>query len=319
MTFSRKPDAARTRIASENGSASQPRPRMPAITARSAGESLSAREFESIRSLAYSFCGVDLSGKQVLVNARLSRLRQTLGLPSIGALSEAIAAEPRGGLFTQVIDALTTNHTSFYRESQHFHFLCDTVLPAVPRSEALSIWSAACSSGEEPYTLLFTLAEVLGEAFTRVRLLATDISTRVLAQASRGMYPAAQLASVPPAILHRCMLRGTGRGTGYCMVKPEVRALVQFEQFNLLDSPAHHGPFHAIFCRNVMIYFDKATQEGVVNRLASRLLPGGHLFIGHSESLNGVRHNLEYVAPAVYRLPAKTAGAQNPTLGRHAR
>ena len=294
------------------------RSKTPAGTARNPGESLSAREFESIRSLAYSFCGVDLSGKQVLVNARLSRLRQTLGLPSVSALSAAVAAEPHGELFTQVVDVLTTNHTSFYRESQHFRLLCDTILPSIPASEPIAIWSAACSSGEEPYTLIFSMAETLGEkTFTRVHLLATDISTRVLAQASRGMYPAAQLASVPPAILHRCMLRGTGRGTGYCMVKPEVRALVEFKQFNLLDSPAHHGPFHAIFCRNVMIYFDKATQEGVVNRLASRLLPGGHLFIGHSESLNGVRHNLEYVAPAVYRLPARNA--HNSTPGGFAR
>ena len=317
MTAPGKPIAACVRVDAQGCPAPRQRRGAPVSAAHRSGESLSAREFNSIRSLAYAFCGVDLSGKQVLVNARLSRLSQTLGLPSIGTLAGAITAEPRGGLFTQVIDALTTNHTSFFREPQHFRFLSGTVLPSIPQSEKIAIWSAACSSGEEPYTLLFSMAEALGEqAFARVRLLATDISTRVLALASRGMYPAAQLAAVPQPVLHRCMLRGIGRGSGYCMVKPEVRGLIQFEQFNLLNSPAHYGPFHAIFCRNVMIYFDKATQEGVVNRLASRLLPGGYLFIGHSESLNGVRHCLEYVAPATYRMPVRATGAQNLFFGR---
>ena len=320
MISSRKQVAARARVETQSGAAPQGRRGQAGQGSRRSGESLSARDFESIRSLAYSFCGVDLSGKQVLVNARLSRLSQALGLPSVGALADSVAAEPRGGLFMQVIDALTTNHTSFFREPQHFRFLCDTVVPSVPRPEKIAIWSAACSSGEEPYTLLFSLAEALGEqAFDRVHLLATDISARVLALASRGMYPAAQLSAVPQAVLHRCMLRGTGPGTGYCMVKPEMRGLIQFEQFNLLDSPAHFGPFHAIFCRNVMIYFDKATQEDVVNRLASRLLPGGYLFIGHSESLNGVRHRLEYVAPATYRLPLKAAGPQKSNSGEQGR
>jgi chemotaxis protein methyltransferase CheR len=201
-----------------------------------------------------------------------------------------------------MIDALTTNHTSFFREEQHFRFLKEVIVPQLPQGAPLGIWSAACSSGEEPYTIAFSLVEALGEAaLTRASILATDISTRVLEKARQGLYPASLVRGLPLNILRSCWMKGIGQYAEQCLVKREVRAMIRFQQFNLLEDCSQFGPFQVIFCRNVMIYFDHPTQQAVVNRLAARLAPGGYLLIGHSESLNGIEHSLQYVAPATFR------------------
>jgi chemotaxis protein methyltransferase CheR len=229
-----------------------------------------------------------------------------------------VQEDSTGEALAALIDALTTNHTSFFRESAHFDFLKQTILPALRGRDRLSIWSAACSSGEEPYTIVFCLLEALGEAaLSKIRILATDISTRVLASAQRGAYPVERFETMPAAQVHRYLLRGENRWKGWYQVKPALRAAVEFRRLNLMEPFSHLGPFPVIFCRNVMIYFDRPTQQDLVNRLAGCLEPGGYLLIGHAESLNGVEHPLEYIRPAVYGKPA--AGAVAPRRGRYQR
>lgn len=260
------------------------------------------RQFEQIRQMVYDFCGVDLRGKQVLVGTRLSKSVRDFGFDSLENYCEHVRDNPSGQAFTAMIDSLTTNHTSFFREEQHFHFLNNVVLPALPTNSALNIWSSACSSGEEPYTIAFSLVDALGsDAFTRTKILATDISTRILERAKQGLYPASRLDGLKANIRRDCLLKGTGQYTDQVLVKREVKSMITFRHFNLLDDCSSFGPFQVIFCRNVMIYFDLPTQHVVVNKLASRLAPGGYLFIGHSESLNGIEHPLQYVSPAIYR------------------
>ncbi len=267
-----------------------------------AGQTMRPREFEQIRKMVYSHCGVDLTGKQVLVTTRLSKKMRDLGFSSFEAYCEKVQQDQSGELFTSMIDVLTTNHTSFFREMQHFDFLQKEILPAFKNSGQISVWSAACSSGEEPYSIAFSLAEFLGDSFfTRAKILATDISTRILDQARKGLYPISRLQEISVEMRRKCLLKGTGEYENYCLVKKEIRAQIEFKHFNLLDDCSRLGPFNVIFCRNVMIYFDQQTQEALVNRLTSRLVPGGHLLIGHSESLNGLQHHLQYVRPATYR------------------
>jgi chemotaxis protein methyltransferase CheR len=216
-----------------------------------------------------------------------------------------------------MIDALTTNHTSFFRESRHFEFLRDVVTPGLPDNGPLAIWSAACSSGEEPYSIAFSLIETLGErAFSRVSITATDISTRVLDKARKGVYPLSSLNNMSYEMRRECLMKGVGRFASHCMVKPAVRELIDFRQLNLLEDCSAVGPFQVIFCRNVMIYFDQQTQQSVVDHLVSRLVPGGYLFIGHAESLNGIRHSLQYICSATYRKPDGILQTKTGYVGR---
>jgi len=277
---------------------------------------LTPREFEQFRKLAYDKFGLDLhEGKETLVSTRLSKKIRELNFRSFQEYYRHVQEDSTGEALASLIDALTTNHTSFFRESAHFDFLRQTILPGLRDRDRLSIWSAACSSGEEPYTIVFCLLEALGEAaLGKIRILATDISTRVLASAQRGAYTAERFEAMPAAQVHRYLLRGESRWKGWYQVKPALRAAVEFRRLNLMEPFSHLGPFPVIFCRNVMIYFDRPTQQDLVNRLAACLEPGGYLMIGHAESLNGVEHPLEYIRPAVYRKPA--AGQTAPKRGR---
>jgi chemotaxis protein methyltransferase CheR len=260
------------------------------------------KEFERIRRMAYDFCGLDLNGKEVLVSARLGKKMRLLNLSSFTKYCDQVESDTSGKLFTEMIDALTTNHTSFFRESRHFEFLRDVILPGLSDKSVLNIWSAACSTGEEPYSIAFALIDALGEsAFTRVAITATDISTRVLEKAKSALYPIAAVNSLSPELRRNCLMKGTGTYAGQCLVKPAIKSLVAFRQLNLLKDCSSVGPFEVIFCRNVMIYFDQPTQQTVVDNLVSRLVPGGYLFIGHAESLNGIRHSLEFVCSATFR------------------
>jgi len=268
---------------------------------------LSAREFEQIRRLAYRQFGLDLrNGKEQLVSARLGRQIRELKFRSFQEYYRHVVEDRTGEALVALIDALTTNHTSFFREPVHFEFLRRTILPGLRARDRIAVWSAACSTGEEPYSIAFCLVEELGEtALAKIRILATDISTRVLAAAGQGVYPAERFDGIPGVQLRRCLLRGEGRFHGWYRVKPELRATVEFRRLNLMEGFSHLGPFPVIFCRNVMIYFDKATQQDLVNRMAACLEPGGYLLIGHAESLNAIDNPLEYVCPAVYRKPGQ--------------
>ena len=270
---------------------------------RPATEALSQREFEKISDLAYRTCGIDLgTGKRELVQARLGKKIRQGHFNSFSQYYDNVVADKTGGELILLLDALTTNFTSFLRESTHFEFLRKVIVPGL--TGQIRIWSAACSTGEEPYTIAISLLAELGmAAANRIHIFASDISSGALATAERAAYEAERFRDFPGDWPKKYLLRGSGNWEGWFRVKPQVRRLVEFRRLNLMES--FHPPqlFQVIFCRNVMIYFNKTTQEQLVNRLASCLEPGGYLLIGHAESLTGLKHPYQYVMPAVYRRP----------------
>jgi chemotaxis protein methyltransferase CheR len=210
-----------------------------------------------------------------------------------------VAEDRTGAALVELANALTTNFTGFLREPSHFQLLRRVLQERVAGRTSVEIWSAASSTGEEPYSILFTALETLGPQ-AEVRVLATDISTRALAGVQEAVYPAERVDPLPIEWRQRYFLKGNGRWQGWLRVKPEYRQRVCFRRFNLVTDEPPTTKFPVIFCRNVMIYFDKPTQTRVVRRLAGALEPSGYLMIGHSESLAGVDHDLVYVEPAVY-------------------
>ncbi|MBI5083895.1 MAG: protein-glutamate O-methyltransferase CheR [Acidobacteria bacterium] len=276
-----------------------------------AAADLSQRVFDEIRALAREVFGLDLKqGKEMLVSARLGKRVRELGLQDIQAYLAYVRDDRSGQELSALIDALTTNFTSFMREAQHFALLSERILPTLAaRRQVFTIWSAGCSTGEEPYSILFQCAEALGESrLGSLRLLATDISTRVLDAAQSGVFAAEKLKDLPESWHRRFFQRGEGASAGKVRVRPEWRQRVSFSRLNLMQDFSRLPLCAVIFCRNVMIYFDKPTQEKLVRRFAAQLEPGGWLFIGHSEGLLGMRHGLDYCLPAVYRKPGRAAG-----------
>lgn len=273
---------------------------------------LTRGEFEQIRRLAREKFGLDLrNGKEQLVSARLGKKLRLTGMATFEEYCRHVLADRTGEALAAMIDALTTNFTGFFREPAHFDFLRQVVLGrrAAPGRAAapapMRIWSAACATGEEPYSIAMCVLEELGAAAaSRVRILATDISGAALASAARGIYAADRCDGIPPTLLDRYLLRGRGRSEGWYRVRGEVRAMIDFRRVNLMDPLEPLGTFAAVFCRNVMIYFDRPTRGDLIRRLTANLQPGGWLFVGHAESLSGLHHGLEYVRPAVYRKPA---------------
>jgi len=265
---------------------------------------LTAAEFEEIRRLAYEKFGLDLRrGKEELVSARLGRKIRESHCRSFREYYRLVLEDSTGEALIGMIDALATNHTGFLREPAHFEFMKERVLPALLSRPTIDIWSAACSTGEEPYTIAFTILEKMLPGDARLRILATDISTKALDSARRAVYPAERFNDFPAIWMRRFLLRGQGQWKGWYRMKPEVTGRVEFARLNLVEPLSHNRHFPLIFCRNVMIYFDKPTQERLVGRLAECLEPGGYLFVGHAESLTGVNHSLQYVRPAIYRKP----------------
>jgi chemotaxis protein methyltransferase CheR len=270
-----------------------------------AGLTLKTNEFRLISQLAHERFGLDLKGgKEALVTARLGKWLRKGGFKSFDEYYRHVLADTTGDALVGLIDSLTTNHTSFLREKAHFEFLSRAVMEEFKAVGKLEIWSAACSSGEEPYTIAMCLSDTLGRAPGKRRdfqILATDISTRVLEVAKRGVYEAERFKELPDAWRKAYLLRGDGECKGLFKFKPEVTARISFERLNLIQPFPHRRLFHVIFCRNVMMYFDRKTQQDIVKRLNACLEPGGYLLVGHSESLTGVEHGLQYVRPATYR------------------
>jgi chemotaxis protein methyltransferase CheR len=268
------------------------------------GFALKPREFRQISELAYERFGLDLKrGKEALVAARLGKSLRQLGFENFTDYYQHVVADSTGEALIELIDSLTTNHTSFLREKSHFEFLARAAAEELCEIRMLEIWSAACSSGEEPYSISMCLADQLarspgGRGF---RILATDISTRVLSIARRAVYPAERFCELPEAWRRAYLLRGEGQCRGFYKIKPEIAQRVEFGRLNLIEPFRHPRPFHVIFCRNVIMYFDKPTQQNIIQRLSQSIEPGGYLFVGHSESLTGVEHDLLYLRPAVYR------------------
>jgi chemotaxis protein methyltransferase CheR len=269
---------------------------------------LGPRDFQQIRELAYRTFGLDLKpGKEELVSARLQRLVRAGNFRSYEHYYRHVLADTTGESLLTLIDALATNHTSFLRERDHFDFLRDKILPFLARHEAVNVWSAACSTGEEVWTLAFVLNDALPSS--RIRIAASDISRKALTAAKSAMYAGERVKDLPTNWLRNYM-EPHGNPPASYSVKPQIRAQVHFRRLNLIESFTWPSPFPVIFCRNAMIYFDQRTQQRVVANLTANLQPGGYLFVGHAESFTGIDHHLEYVKPAIYRKPVTKRSGQ---------
>jgi chemotaxis protein methyltransferase CheR len=268
--------------------------------------SFTSADFQRIASLIYEQAGISLTeSKASLVYSRLAKRLRTLGLPSFAAYCALVAspdgADERGAM----LNSLTTNVTRFYREPHHFDHLRDEVLrPAIPFLKGggrMRLWSAACSSGQEPYSMALTVLSVLPDAPNLdIKILATDIDSKILAQGRAGLYPDDLVAPIPAAQRDRWMRRDPSDRHAWEMGE-EVRSLVSFKELNLIGNWPVRGPFDAIFCRNVMIYFDDPTQEKICSRFSPLLGPKGRLYIGHSERVSTNVSSLVSDGLTVYR------------------
>ena len=278
---------------------------------------LTDAQFHRICDIVYRFCGIHLKeGKESLVRSRLMKRLRALGINSFSEYLRLIESPSGQDELRQMIDVMTTNKTGFFRESAHFNFLVEQVLPNLHQS-CLRFWSAACSSGEEPYTLAMVLHEHLPNVSSRdVKILATDISRPVLAKAAQGWYTEKQVEDVPASYLQKYFSVSRSPDGRMYQVHPALRSMVRFACLNLLEPWPMKGPFQVIFCRNVMIYFDRQTQERLVNRFHGLIEPGGYLMVGHSEGLSGVQHRFRYVRPAVYQ---RTSGGEGGPPARRIR
>lgn len=262
---------------------------------------MTSQQFEKLCRRVYDICGINLkTGKEELVHSRLNKRLSALKLSTFDQYFNYLDNDRQGKEIIWMIDALTTNKTSFFREIQHFEFLREKVLPNL-REKKLRIWSAACSSGEEPYSITMLLAESLPNFQTwDIRILATDICTKVLEMGNQAVYSADLLEPIPQAWRKKYFIPENESKMTYRVV-PELRKLVRFGRLNFMDRFPMKGPFDVIFCRNAMIYFDKPTQENLVRKFYDLIAPGGYLFVGHSESLTGANHSYKYIQPATYQ------------------
>ena len=267
---------------------------------------LTEAQFNAISSLVKSLAGINLTdAKKELVRARLTKRLRKLGLATFDDYVEYLQNDTTGAELVAMLDVLSTNTTYFFREAKHLEWLRQDILPRLTARRRVRIWSAGCSSGEEPYSIAIVLLEAIPDlADWDAAILATDLSTEVLARARQGIYPASRLREVPPMLLGRHFTLVATKPERTYRVNDPVRRLVHFARLNLMGQWPMKGPFDVIFCRNVMIYFDRPTRQELIARFHSILAPGGILFIGHSESLTGIDHSFRYVLPTVYRKPA---------------
>jgi len=255
-----------------------------------------------ISELVRQTTGINLKqNKEALIRARLMKRLRTLGIRRVADYLDWIASDAGGNEIDCLIDVMTTNKTSFFREIEHFRFLRDSVLPHLTGAR-LRFWSAACSSGEEPYTLAMVLCEHLPELQNKdVRILATDISRRMLAKARQAVYPQAVVQEAPLPQYRKYFVPLHDGHSGSVRVSAEAQQLVHLAYLNLMAPWPMRGRFQVIFCRNVMIYFDRPTQQTLIERFWEILETGGYLFVGHSEGLSAITHRFRYIRPAVYR------------------
>ncbi|MDR3416702.1 MAG: CheR family methyltransferase [Nevskia sp.] len=261
----------------------------------------SRQDFERVRSLIRARAGISLApGKEDMVYGRLARRLRQHGLSSFREYLDMLEHSD-GTEWQAFTNALTTNLTAFFREPHHFDALRELFARLSPH-RPLRVWSAAASTGEEPYSLAMTAVEHFGSFTPPVTILATDIDTNVLDTGSRGVYPLERLDKLSLERRRRFFLRGTGQNEGYCRVVEGLRRMIEFKPINLLDSQWHlREPFDAIFCRNVMIYFDKATQYSILSRMVPLLARDGLFFAGHSESFFHATDLLQSCGRTIYR------------------
>jgi chemotaxis protein methyltransferase CheR len=264
--------------------------------------SISDQEFTQFQRFIFDAAGITLSSsKKALVSGRLAKRLQHCQLGSYGAYFKLLMSGNEPGEVQTAVDLLTTNETYFFRESKHFDFLREQALAAAGRSQPFRVWSAASSSGEEAYSIAMVLADCLGA--TPWEVVGSDISSRVLQGACAGHYPLQRTQHIPAAYLRRFCLKGTGAQDGTLLIERSLRSKVRFVQVNLNAALPELGLFDVVFLRNVMIYFNDVTKRQVVARVLSQLKPGGHFFIGHSESLNDITNAVQSLAPSIYRKP----------------
>jgi chemotaxis protein methyltransferase CheR len=261
---------------------------------------ISDQEFADFQEFVYQSAGITLSSaKKALVSGRLLKRLRHYQLSSYRDYFQMIMSGQEPAELQAALDLLTTNETYFFREPQHFEYLRTAILPTRKPGDAFRIWSAACSSGEEPYTLAMVLADQLGA--TPWELVASDISSRVLAAAQAGQYPMERADKIPQAYLKSYCLKGIGAQAGTFLIDPKLKSRIRFLSVNLNAPLPQVGTFDVIFLRNVMIYFNAETKRQVVDRLLSVLKPGGHFIISHSESLHGITDQLKMVRSSIYR------------------
>jgi chemotaxis protein methyltransferase CheR len=276
---------------------------------------LSGNEFEQLSGLIRDHCGIKMPvPKKIMLESRLQKRLRVLGISSFREYCDLLFKSPDGaGELVNMIDAVTTNKTGFFREPAHFSFLAERLLPEFRNDcdqrmeKKITIWSAGCATGEEPYTLAIVLSEFAalypGLPFS---IVGTDISTKALEKARLGIYDRSQTTMIPAALLQKYFLRSKDKDKGTVRIVPELRFLVQFQRQNLMDaySMPHDGALDAIFCRNVIIYFERKTQHLLLHRLCRSLKTGGYLFMGHSETVHGFDLPLVRIASTIYKKAA---------------
>ena len=260
------------------------------------------KDFERVRQLIYDHAGISLNpSKQDMVYSRLARRLRATGINNFKDYL-ALLESNNEAEWQAFVNSLTTNLTSFFREPHHFPLLAEHVLKQKGR-HPISLWCSAASTGEEPYSMAMAMVDAFGSFTPPVTIVATDLDTNVLAKAEAGVYPLERIEKLSDDVVKRFFLRGTGAQAGFVRVRPELRAMITFRQVNLLSDDWHiRGPLDAIFCRNVMIYFDKATQLKILERFAPLLQPDGLLFAGHSESFHNAGHVFSLRGKTVYEL-----------------
>lgn len=264
---------------------------------------LTDQEYRQFSELIYRIAGISMSSaKKPLISSRLAKRLKHCQLNSYGDYFRFIMSAQGKHELQEAVDSLTTNETHFFREPKHFDFLRQRVIPTRQTGRTLRIWSAACSSGEEPYSIAMLLDGLMGKDPWEV--VASDLSSRVLEKARNGLYPMERMPEIPKPYLSRYCLKGVGEHEGTLLIEKSLRDRIRFIPHNLTQPPPRLELFDVIFLRNVMIYFDQNTKRQVVSRLLPLLRPGGYFFVGHSESLNGLTDELRAVAPAIYSKPS---------------
>jgi len=262
-------------------------------------------DFERVRKMIYAHAGISLNkSKFDMVYSRLARRLRATGINNFAQYLKLLESDNEAE-WEAFVNSLTTNLTSFFREAHHFPLLAEH---ALKQRHPISLWCSASSTGEEPYSMAMTLVDAFGSFTPPVSIIATDLDTNVLAKAEAGVYALERVEKLSPDLIKRFFLKGTGAQAGYVKVRPELRALISFRQVNLLDANwPIRGPLDAIFCRNVMIYFDKETQLKILERFAPLLQPDGLLFAGHSESFHNAGHLFSLRGKSVYALAKSSA------------
>ena len=267
----------------------------------------SEQDFQRVRRIIGDIAGISLAdGKRELVYSRLSRRLRQRGLQRFEDYCNLLETHEDTDEMGEFVNALTTNLTSFFREAHHFDYLARELLPALVRagqfgSRRLRIWSAGCSAGEEPYSIAMVVRESLPSVGWNVKILATDLDSNVLATAERGVYDASRIKDLPEARVRRWFQKGRGAQAGQVRVASALRELITFRRLNLMEDWPMRGPFNIVFCRNVVIYFDKPTQRILFDRFANALTEAGHLFVGHSESLFKVTERFAPLGKTIYQ------------------